>query len=164
MTISLIAVIGQNNEIGFRNKLLVHLSADLKRFKSITTGHTVIMGQKTFESIGGKALPNRRNIVISDIKGYLAEGASVIDSIEGALMLTQNDGEVFIIGGASVYKQFLPLADKMYLTCIHKNFMADAFFPEFDWNDWKTIEQCDIRHDKDAGVEYSFITLVRKKK
>jgi len=161
MTISLIAAIGKNNEIGYRNRLLWHISADLKRFKSITSGHTVIMGQKTFESLGSKPLPRRKNIVISDQPGFLAEGIFVATSIEDAMRHARNDGEVFIIGGASIYRQFLPFADKLYLTDIHKTYTADTYFPAFDQSQWKVFEQSEVRTDEHSNLEYSFRTLFR---
>jgi len=161
MTISLIAAIGINREIGLKNQLLWHLSADLKRFKSITSGHTVMMGQKTFESIGRKPLPGRKNVIISNQVGFLAEGVIVAATIGEALEIVRDDGEVFVIGGASIYRQFLPIADKMYLTYVHKQFRADAFFPEFDPENWKIVEQSDIQTDEKTHVEYSFRTLSR---
>jgi dihydrofolate reductase len=163
MTISLIAAIGTNREIGYKNQLLWHLSADLKRFKAITMGHTVIMGQKTFDSIGKKPLSGRKNIVISDQEDYFAEGVIMASSIDEALTLAKDDGEVFIIGGASIYKQFLPVADKLYLTDIHKSYRADAFFPDFDLADWNTIEQSEPMHDEKTNVKYSFRTLSRNR-
>lgn len=138
MKISIIVVIGRNREIGFQNRLLWHLPEDMQRFKRITTGHPVIMGSKTFESIG-KALPERSNIVINFDKNYIAPGCIVVDSIEAAIEAAkkQNNDEVFVIGGGSIYKQFLPHSDKLYLTIVDDAPEADTFFP--DYSEFKTI-------------------------
>ncbi len=130
MTISIIAAIGKNNEIGKENKLLWHLPADLKHFKEITSGHPVIMGRKTFESIG-KALPNRQNIIITRDKKYKVANAEIVHSIEEALTLCKKENEVFIIGGSEIYKQAMSFADKLYITEVEaEDKKADAFFPE----------------------------------
>jgi len=130
MKISIIAAIGKNNEIGKENKLLWHLPADLKHFKEITSGHPVIMGRKTFESIG-KALPNRRNIIITHDTTYKADGIEVAHSINEACGLCKNENETFIIGGAEIYKDAISFADKLYITEVDgQDKDADAFFPE----------------------------------
>ena len=140
MTISIIVAIGENNAIGKNNQLLWHLPADLKHFKQTTSGHSVIMGRKTFDSVG-KPLPNRRNIVVTrqDIK---IEGCEVVKSIEEAIALCEGEEEIFIVGGAEIYKLAMDKTNKIYLTIVHKMFDADTFFPEIDFKKW-----AEIRHD-----------------
>jgi dihydrofolate reductase len=140
MIISLIAALGKNNEIGKGNELLCRLPADMRRFKAITTGHTVIMGRKTFESLPNGPLPNRRNLIISRNKQLKIEGAEVYSSLDYVLLKSINETEIFIIGGAQIYAQALPVANKLYITRIHAAFPeADAFFPAIDRNMWKEI-------------------------
>jgi dihydrofolate reductase len=160
MNLSIIAAIGKNHELGYQNKLLWHIPADLKRFKTITSGHTVIMGMKTFESIGSKPLPNRRNIVLThrDLK---SDTVIIANSIRQIFELIDNNEETFILGGALLYRQLLPMTRKMYLTHIEKEYSADTFFPAFDRNDWNVIENIRVSGDKKAGVDYSFITYLR---
>ena len=162
MTLSIIVAIGKNNEIGAENDLLWHLSADLKHFKEITTGHTIIMGRKTFESLPKGPLPNRRNIVVSRNPELKIEGAEVYSSLELALLKVINEEEVFIIGGDQIYKQAFPDADKLYLTRIHAEFpQADAFFPEIDYTKWTEISREAFPADEKNEYAYSFIELVR---
>ena len=160
----MIAAIGMNREIGYRNDLLWHIPADLKRFKNITSGHTVIMGRKTFESIGCKPLRNRKNIVITTQKQFHAQGVEIVHSVDEALEHIKHIDEVFILGGAAIYKQFIPYADTLYLTLVKKEYKADTFFPEYNLGDWEISEFQKIINDEDAGVDYSFITLTRKKR
>ncbi|MDD2584775.1 MAG: dihydrofolate reductase [Bacteroidales bacterium] len=150
-TISIIVATSLNNAIGRNNQLLWHISEDLKYFKKITSGHTVIMGRKTWESIG-RPLPNRRNIVISRSQNIFLEGAEVYSSLKDALKAAnKSEGpcgsqkidseEVFIIGGGQIYKQALPIADKLYLTIVNETIEdADTFFPEIDLSQWQEIE------------------------
>lgn len=161
--ISIIAAIGKNHELGKNNDLLWHISADLKRFKKITSGHPVIMGRKTFNSINNKPLPNRRNIIITHSVRYAFPDVEIVHSVTEALKKIGDDEEVFILGGATIYEQFLPFTDKMYLTLIDKEYDADTFFPRFDPEQWKTLENISITDDNQAGVKYSFITLQRIK-
>ncbi len=161
MNLSIIAAIGKNRELGYQNKLLWHIPADLKRFKTITSGHTVIMGRTTFESIGSKPLSNRRNIVLTRQKNFNATDVNIVNTIPSMLRLIDPFEETFILGGAEVYEQLLPYTSKMYLTLVHKDYTADTFFPDFDRNSWKTIERSDITGDEKAAVGYSFVTLVR---
>lgn len=138
MIISLVAAIGKNGEIGQGNRLLCHLPADMKHFREVTSGHTVIMGRKTFESLPKGPLPNRRNIVISRNSDLIIDGVEVYSSPDHAFLKTIDEREVFIIGGAQIYTQLLPDADKLYLTRIHAEFPdADAFFPEIDYSEWR---------------------------
>lgn len=159
--LSIIVVIAENNAIGKENKLLCHISEDLKRFKRITSGHTVIMGKKTFESLPGGALPGRRNIVISDNKDDRFGNCIMAYSIEDALDKCDDSKENFVIGGGTIYTQFMKYTTKLYITRIHKSFAGDTFFPELNYNEWKEIERED-HVDKENDFTYSFITYIRK--
>ncbi len=156
MIISLIVATDESNGIGKDNQLPWHLPADLKHFKTLTTGHPIIMGRKTYESIG-KALPNRRNIIISRQEKYTAEGAEVVSSLEDAFQLCKHEDEVFIIGGAQIFEHSLVLADVLYLTVIHHRFDADTFFPEIDQNIWKELESVSHQPDEKNKYSYTFI-------
>jgi dihydrofolate reductase len=134
--ISIIVAIAQNNAIGKDNRLLWHLSDDLKRFKKLTTGHTLIMGRNTFLSLPNGALPNRRHIVISDVEEDRFEGCDMAGSLDHAIQLAGESVECFVIGGGMVYTQFLPMAGKLYLTQVQGTFEADTFFPEIDFAQW----------------------------
>lgn len=163
MIISIIVAIGNNRVIGIKNALPWKLPADMEHFRQLTAQKPLIMGQKTFESIG-KALPRRTNIVLTLDKNFQAADCLIAHSIEEALQIAKEKGEeVMICGGVSVYKQFLPLADRMYLTLIDGDFEGDAFFPEFDWNDWDEIERIENQPDKNNPYKYTFLTLERKK-
>ncbi|MEX0983319.1 MAG: dihydrofolate reductase [Bacteroidales bacterium] len=138
--ISIIVAIARNNAIGKDNQLLWHLSDDLKRFKRLTTGHTVIMGRNTYLSLPNGALPNRRNIVITDQPEENFEGCEMAHSIEEALELAGDSEECFVMGGGMVYRQLLPVAGRIYLTNVHQSFDADTFFPEIDFSEWEELE------------------------
>ncbi len=159
--ISIIVAIAENLAIGKNNDLLWHIPADLKRFKQITSGHPVIMGKRTWESLPRRPLPNRRNIVITDNPGEQIEGCEMAYSIEDAVEMCRADEENFIIGGASVYRQFLPHADRLYLTLVHKPFEADVFFPEIDFSQWKMIAKEDFLPDEVNDFSYSNETYDR---
>lgn len=163
MIISIIVAVGNNRVIGIKNALPWKLPADMEHFRQLTARKPLIMGQKTFESIG-RALPGRTNIVLTLDKNFQAADCLTAHSIEEALQIAQNLGvkEVMIGGGVSIYKQFLPLANKMYLTLIEGDFEGDAFFPEFNWNDWDEIERIENQPDKNNPYKYSFVTLERK--
>ena len=153
MAISIIAAIGKNNELGRNNDLIWHFKEDMKFFRETTTGNTVLMGRKTFESLP-HALPNRRNVVISSDKKYTAEGAEVFNSVEEALKATENDN-VFVIGGGMIYKELLPLCDKLYLTEIDAECPdADVYFPQFDKSVFSAEKLTDFTVD---GVHFSHI-------
>ena len=137
--ISIIVAVAKNRAIGKDNLLLWHLSDDLKRFKKLTTGHTLIMGRNTFLSLPNGALPNRRHIVITDRVDEAFDGCEMARSIEEAIKLAGKDEECFVIGGGMVYAQFLPMAGKLYLTQVHESFEADTFFPEIDFSQWKAL-------------------------
>jgi len=161
MTISLIAAIGKNNELGKGNNLLWKMPADMEYFKKTTSGHPVIMGRKTFESIG-KPLTNRQNIVITRDKTYIRDGVSVIHSLEEALEQSRDKQEIFIIGGAEIYKQTMPIADKLYITHIEaedKN--ADTFFPEIIPIVWNEISHEEYKKDKKNPFDYIFSVYER---
>jgi dihydrofolate reductase len=162
MKISAIAAMSENRVIGDDNQLPWHLPADLKHFKNLTSGHPILMGRKTYESIG-RPLPNRTNIIISRNTDFEAQGCTVVKDIDEAIACAkkQNSEEIFIIGGAEVYKQLLPAIDRIYLTIVHEDFEGDAFFPELDMKEWKESER--VRHEADEINEfaYSFIVLDR---
>ena len=158
--ISIIVAIARNNAIGKDNQLLWHLSDDLKRFKSLTTGHTIVMGKRTFESLPVRPLPNRRSVVITDIPGEKIEGCVMAYSIAEAIEKMEPGQENFIIGGGSVYRQFLPIADNLYLTLVRKDFEADTFFDEINYDEWEITSREDFTHE---AFPYSFINLSRKK-
>ncbi len=160
--ISIIVAISENNAIGKNNDLLWHISDDLKRFKKLTTGHTIIMGKKTFDSLPNGPLPNRTNIVITHNKNIKIPGCIIAHSIEDAINRCNNEDEIFVIGGGSIYKQLLKYANKIYLTLVHKSFDADAFFPEINFNEWTIIEQTDFTADDKNKYAYSFITYEKK--
>lgn len=161
--ISIIVAIGKNNEIGRKNELLVHLPNDMKRFKELTLDTTVVMGENTYHSLQVKPLPKRRNIVLTFDKTQEFQGCEMAYSIDGALEMVKNDKTVFIIGGASIYKQFLPLVSKLYLTKIDANFGdADAFFPEIDFSQWNLIEKSDCQIDEKHIYNYSYCIFNKK--
>jgi dihydrofolate reductase len=160
MNISIIVAISSNNAIGKNNQLLWHLPADLKHFKAITTGHPIIMGRKTYDSIG-KPLPNRRNIIITRQTDLAIDGAEVVNNIADALSLCKTENEVFIIGGAEIYKSALAFANKIYLTTIHQQYEADAFFPILAMEEWILINQEYHSPDEKNNVAYTFSTLER---
>lgn len=151
--IKIIVATSKNRVIGNNNQLIWSLPADLKRFKQITTGNTVVMGRKTYESIG-KPLPNRRNIIITRDNEYKADGCEIVNSLEEALMLCNND--CFIIGGGEIYKQSMDLADKIYLTIVNEDFEGDTFFPEIG-NEWVKVGREDYEPDEKNKYKYSFI-------
>lgn len=160
--ISIIVAVAENNAIGKDNKLLWHISEDLKRFKRLTTGHTIVMGRNTFFSLPMKPLPVRTNVVITDIPGEKIEGCIMAYSVEEALGLCPDNEESFIIGGASVYSQFLPIANRLYLTKVHHTFEADCFFPEIKSDEWNLLSKEDFSADDKCPLNYSYLILERK--
>lgn len=154
MTLTLIAAIAENNALGKDNQMLWHLPDDFKRFKQLTSGHYIIMGRKTFESLPGM-LPNRTHVVITRQQDYKAEGCIIVNSLEEALAACPQDDEVFIIGGGEIYKQSIGRANKLELTRVHGVAPeADAFFPDFDENVWKLTEE--VFHPKDEKHRFDF--------
>jgi len=162
--LSIIVATAKNRAIGKNNQLLWHMPADLKFFRKTTSGHTVIMGRKTFESVG-QPLPKRRNIVITRQPNYSAEGIEVAGSLEEALELCEHErttDEVFIVGGAEIYRQAMPLTDKMYLTIINQEFEdADTFFPEIDDNQWQLENVEHHKNDEKNPYDYSFLLYTK---
>lgn len=167
MVISIIAAIGNNRVIGNKNRLPWNLSADMEHFRKLTKGKPIIMGSLTFESIS-KALPGRDNIVLTRDPNYKAPGCKIAHSLQEALLLAEDSPlgkkskEVMICGGASVYKQYLPKADRMYLTTIEGDFEGDAFFPEFKIEEWEEKKRISFKADENNPYRYSFLTLERK--
>lgn len=159
--ISIIVAIAQNFAIGKNNDLLFHLPNDLKRFKEITTGHPVIMGRNTLLSLPKGALPNRRNIVITDNRDEKFERCEMVYSIDEAVEAVKNEDEAFIIGGGMIYRQFYPLAGKLYLTVVHRDFDADVYFSEIDYSQWEETFRED-HYDEKNGFDYSYLNLTRK--
>ncbi len=160
--ISIIVAVAKNNGIGKDNRLLAHIPGDLPRFKAITTGHTVIMGKNTFLSLPNGALKNRRNIVISDNRHDTFKDCITVFSIEEALSQCEEGCENFVMGGASIYRQLLPYASKLYLTLMHKDFDADTFFPDIDYNEWTELSRETPDHAGNADFTYEYIVLQRK--
>ena len=160
MILSAVVAISENNAIGKNNQLLWHLPADLKHFKLITSGHTIIMGRKTFDSLG-RPLPNRRNIVITRQQMFIP-GCELVASLDEALNLCAAEQEVFIIGGAQIYRMAMPFTQRIYLTVVHKDFDADAWFPEINPEEWEETRREDHDVDEKNTIAYSFITLNRR--
>jgi dihydrofolate reductase len=159
--IAIIVAIAQNFAIGKNNDLLFHLPNDLKRFKKITQGHPVIMGKKTLFSLPNGPLPSRRNIVITDIPGESFKDCETVNSIEEVIELIKDEPIAFIIGGGMVYRQFYPIAGKLFLTMVHQDFEADTYFPAIDFSEWKEVNREDL-HDEKNGFDYSNLDLVRE--
>lgn len=156
--ITIIAAIGANNELGKDNDLIWHLSADLKRFKQVTSGHTIIMGRNTFESIG-KPLPNRTSVIITRNENYKREDCIVVHSLQEAVDLIEKDEQAFIIGGAQIYKQAMDqnLANQLDITKVHETFDADVYFPEIDTGLWKKSSEEHFAKDEKNPYNFSFI-------
>jgi dihydrofolate reductase len=160
--LSIIVAVAENYAIGFKNQLLWHIPEDFKWFKTKTSGHTVIMGKNTYYSLPKRPLPDRRNIVISDIQGELIEGAEMAYSIDEAILMADKDKENFIIGGASIYKQFFEKVQKLYITWVHKSFEADTFFPEITSEKWELQETHPQLEAHKDGLTYDFNIYLRK--
>ena len=159
----MISAVAENRVIGNKNALPWHLPADFKYFKETTLNKTIVMGLNTFKSIGEKPLPDRKNIILNNDLNYVPpENCFVAHSIEELLEMTKNEEEVMICGGASVYKQFLPLAQKLYLTQIHQSFEGDTYFPEVNLEEWKEIKRIDNKADEKNKFDYSFVVLEKK--
>ena len=157
--ITIIAAIGENNELGLDNKLIWHIKEDLKRFKKLTTGHSIIMGRKTFESIS-KALPGRLNIVLTKNKNFKFKDVSIASNIHEAIELTKDDEQPFIIGGSEIYSLFINMAQTIELTRVHNSFKADTFFPDINFGKWNKIYEEKFNLD---NLPYSFITYKKNK-
>lgn len=160
--ITLVVAISENRVIGRDNQLIWHLPNDLKHFKAITTGHPIIMGRKTFDSMG-RALPNRTNIVITRNKNWSAENVTTTHSLDKAIVIAQEiDEEIFIIGGGAIFNMSMDKADVIELTIIHHEFEGDVFFPEIDENIWQEVSREFHEKDEKNDYDYSFIRLERK--
>ncbi|PQJ75062.1 dihydrofolate reductase [Polaribacter gangjinensis] len=161
--ITLIAAIAKNNALGKNNDLIWHLPADLKRFRQLTTGHHMIMGRKTYESIG-KPLPNRTTIIVSRNPEYFQEGCLMASSLEDAIQISKNEEVICIVGGEQIYRQALEndLVDALDITLVHHEFDADAFFPEIDTKIWEEISREDFKADEKNKFDYSFIKYQKR--
>lgn len=161
--ISIIVAIAENYAIGKKGDLLCHMPADLKHFKEITSGKTVMMGERTFFSLPKHPLPNRRNIVLTDVAGKTFEGAEAVYSIDEMVKCIQGEEEAFVIGGGMVYRQMMPLADKLYITHIHHSWEdADTFFPEIKESEWKLLNAERHFADEKNPYNYTFATYGRR--
>ena len=160
--LSIIVAVASNNVIGKDNKLLWHLPEDLKRFKTLTTGHTIIMGRKTFEALG-HVLPNRKHIVLTHNPDYKVddENVEIVHSVSEIQKYVDDDNENFVIGGAIIYRMLMDYCQKMYVTRIAKNFEGDAFFPKIDEAKWKVVSREKGIKDENNTLEYEFIDYTR---
>ena len=155
--LSLIVAVANHNVIGVNNTLPWHLPEDLKRFRALTTGHHIIMGRKTYESLG-RLLPNRTTVIVTRNKNYQVEGALIAHNLQAALALCAGDKEPFLIGGAELYKEGIQLANKLYITEVHADFDGDAYFEKVDLTQWQ--EQAREKHIAESGLQYSYVSYV----
>lgn len=162
MILTTIAAVAQNGVIGNNNELIWRLPNDLKHFKHLTKGHTIIMGRKTWESIGATPLPHRRHIIITRNFDYEAEDAEVVSTIDEALELAKGDEKVFVVGGGEIYKLAMPYINRMELTIVHHDFEGDTYFPEFNYANWKEVASERHEADERHAYAFSFLTLERK--
>jgi dihydrofolate reductase len=160
--VSIIVAVSEDWGIGKDNELLWHISEDLKRFKRLTSGNTVIMGKKTWQSLPKRPLPGRKNIVLTDDPNETIEGSVTVYSIEDALSKCGKGEEIFVIGGGSVYRQFMPIADRLYITHVHKKAPADIYFPEVELNIWKVVEKEEFKASENDGISYAYIIYERR--
>lgn len=160
--LSAVLAMSENRVIGKNNQLPWRLPADLKHFKAITTGHPILMGRKTYESIG-RPLPNRTNIILTHNPLFQAPGCIVVTSVDEAIRdaSLENKEEIFVIGGAEIYKLLLPVTQRIYLTIVHHQFEGDAYFPELVEGAWKEVEKIEHRADGENAYDYSFLRLER---
>ncbi|MEC7185891.1 MAG: dihydrofolate reductase [Bacteroidota bacterium] len=159
--LTIIAAASTNNVIGFNNKLIWNIPNDLKRFKELTLGHSVIMGRKTFESLPNP-LPKRRNIIVTKNKDYSRNGIEVTSNIEDAIDLCKSDSQPFIIGGGEIYSQTIEIVDKIELTRVYKDYQGDAFFPDIPLDKFELTSELVNYLDDDSSTKYSFLTYIRK--
>ena len=160
--ISIIVAIARNGVIGGDNRLLWHISEDLRRFKALTTGHPVVMGRKTWESLG-RPLPGRTNVVLTRQLDFAPEGAVVVHSLEEAVRMFPPQEEIFIIGGAQIYRQAMDLADRLYLTIVHRPYEGDTSFPLPDPGQWLETSRREFPHGEKFEYPFTFIDLVRRR-
>lgn len=161
MTISIIAAMGEQREIGYQNQLLWRLPNDMKFFRTTTMGKPILVGRKTYESFGGKPLPGRKNIVITKDEEYQAPGAIVVHTVEDALTAAEPAEEIMVIGGASFYEQLLPKADRLYITYVDGEFVADSWFPEFDVSQWQVVQRETHEADEKNPYKHEFVIFDR---
>ena len=161
--LSIIVAMAQNRAIGKDNDLLWHLSGDLKRFKKLTTGHPVVMGRKTWESLPKRPLPGRRNIVFTQNPDYLAEGAEVVHSVNDLFKALKDcDDEVFVMGGASIYQMLLPFTNRLYVTQVYHDFDGDVYFPTIDMSEFALVNLSEPMFDEESGLDYAYEEYDRK--
>ena len=160
--ISIIVAVSDDWGIGLNNDLLWNLPEDLKRFRKLTIGNTIVMGKRTWFSLPKRPLPGRINMVITDDPNETFEGAVTAYSIEDALKKCGSDGEIFIIGGGSIYRQFMPIADKLYITHVHKRTQADVYFPVIDPVIWKVVETEEFGSDNPSAIPYTYVIYERR--
>ena len=158
--VTLVAAIAENGVIGHGNRLPWHLPADLKRFKALTMDKPILMGRKTFEAIG-KPLPGRRNLVLTRSAGFRPPGVDIVGGVEEALAVNADAPELMVIGGAEVYRLFLPLARRIYLTRVHAPIVGDTRFPNCDWNEWRKVDRSTHPADDKNAYAMTFLTLER---
>ena len=159
--ISIIVAIAQNNAIGKDNDLIWHISDDLKRFKALTSGHTVIMGRNTWNSLPRRPLPKRRNIVLTHDDTLAEEGAEVAHSLQQVLEMVRDEEEAFIMGGAAVYRQFLPFVNHIYVTWVWQDFDADVYFPVIDMSIFAKVSESEVFVDAESGLRFSYADYQR---
>ena len=160
--ISIIVAIASNYAIGKDNDLLWHISKDLKRFKEITKGHYIVMGKRTYYSLPTRPLPNRTSLIITDVADEVIDNCLMAYSIDDAVNKMDSENENFVIGGGSIYNQFMPIADKLYITRVHKDFEADTFFPEISLDEWELISQENIDNEPQNNFTYAFEVYTKK--
>ena len=161
MTISIIVALSENNVVGINNQLPWKLSADLKRVRGLTMGHHIIMGRKTYESIG-RPLPGRVNVVITRNTDFKADGCIIVSSLNEAFKISKSDPEVFIFGGGEIFREALPQVSKIYMTKVHHSLEGDTHFPILNSQEWKELERTEFKADEKNEYDYSFLTLERK--
>jgi len=162
--ISIIVAVSDDWGIGKDNDLLWHIPEDMRRFRKLTMGKTIIMGKRTWESLPKKPLPGRNNIVITDVPGECIDCSVTAYSIEDALSKCSSEEEVFVIGGGSVYRQFMPIADRLYITHVHKKALADVYFPKIDRRKWKVVEKEECISEDEKKIPYSYVIYEKKGK
>lgn len=161
--LSIIVAMADNRAIGKDNDLMWHLSSDLKHFKALTTGHPVIMGRRTWESLPKRPLPGRRNIVFTQNPDYIAEGAEVVHSVNGLFKALEDcDNDVFVMGGEAIYKLLLPFTNRLYVTRVYREFDGDVYFPVIDMSEFTLVKLSDPMYDEESGLDYAYEEYDRK--
>lgn len=161
--LSIIVAIAQNGAIGKDNDLLWHLSGDLKRFKQLTTGHPVVMGRKTWDSLPKRPLPKRQNIVMTNNPDFAAKGATVVHSVNGLFRVLKDcEEEVFVMGGAAIYKALLPFCRRLYITRVYRDYEADVYFPTIDMSEFTLVSLGEPLQDEESGLDFAYEEYERK--